>query len=131
MLVNSNCYLIPTSCHKSHVLKNIPYGVARRVRYNNSEDTNFLEQKEVSTQYLLDRGYHSSLIENYFNKFSDLANRKDYLFHTHGDGPQPALSKMGSIIHRYKHLLNLDPALKKLVRPESDTYLQKRRFTAP
>ena len=32
MLVNSNCYLIPTSCHKSHVLKNIPYGVARRVK---------------------------------------------------------------------------------------------------
>ena len=74
---DTHCYLIPTSCHKSHVLKNIPYGVARRVRQNNSEDTNFLEQKEVFTQYLLDRGYHSSLIENAFNKFSDLANRKD------------------------------------------------------
>ena len=74
---DTHCYLIPTSCHKSHVLKNIPYGVARRVRQNNSEDTYFLEQKEVFTQYLLDRGYHSSLIENAFNKFSDLANRKD------------------------------------------------------
>ena len=26
---------------------------------------------------------------------------------------------MGSIIHKYKHLLNLDPALKKLVRADS------------
>ena len=26
----------------------------------------------------------------------------------------PALTNMGSIIHKYKHLLNLDPALKKL-----------------
>ena len=48
--------------------------VARRVWQNNSEDTNFLEQKEVFTQYLLDQGYHSSLIDNAFNKLSDLAN---------------------------------------------------------
>ena len=31
----------------------------------------------------------------------------------------PALPNMGSIIHRYKHLLNVDPSLKTLVRPES------------
>ena len=37
---DTHCYLIPTSCHRSHVLKNIPYGVVRRVRQNNSEDTN-------------------------------------------------------------------------------------------
>ena len=127
---DTHCYLTPTSCHKSHVLKNIPYGVARRVRQNNSEDTNFLEQKEVFTQYLLDRWYHSSLIENAFNKFSDLANRKDlYSLKEKNDkttclipmvmDQNPALPNMGSIIHRYKHLLNLDPALKKLVRPES------------
>ena len=73
------------------------------------EDTNFLEQKEVFTQYLLDRGYHSSLIENAFNKFSDLANRKDLyslkenndkttcliLFNTHGDGPESSTSQHG------------------------------------
>ena len=31
----------------------------------------------------------------------------------------PALPNMGSIIHKYKHLLDLDPALKKLVRADS------------
>ena len=31
----------------------------------------------------------------------------------------PALLNMGSIINKYKHLLNLDPALKKLVRADS------------
>ena len=104
--------------------------MARRVRQNKSEDTNFLEQKEVFTQYLLDRGYHSSLIENAFNKFSDLANRKDlYSLKEKNDkttclipmamDQNPALPNIGSIIDRYKHLLNLDPALKKLVRPES------------
>ena len=73
----THCYLIPTSCHRSHVLKNIPYGVARRVRQNNSEDTNFLEQREVYTGYLVARGYHSSIVDDSFNKFSDIANRKN------------------------------------------------------
>ena len=50
---DTHCYLIPTSFHKIHVLKNIPYGVARRVRQNNSKDTNFMEQKEVFTFTLL------------------------------------------------------------------------------
>ena len=42
---DTHCYLIPTSCHKDHVVRNIPFGVARRVRQNNSEDTNFEEQR--------------------------------------------------------------------------------------
>ena len=44
---DTHCYLIPTSCHRNHILKNTPYGVARRVRQNNSEDCNFLEQRKV------------------------------------------------------------------------------------
>ncbi len=75
--IGTHCYLIPTSCHRSHVLKNIPYGVARRVRQNNSEDDNFLEQRKISTQHLLDRGYHPDLISNAFEKFCDIADRKD------------------------------------------------------
>ena len=127
---DTHCYLIPTSCHRSHVLKNIPYGVARRVRQNNSEDTNFLEQREVYTQHLLNRGYHVDLINNAFDKFSDLANRKNlYSVKEKNDKTtclipmvmdhNPALPNMGSIIHRYKHLLSLDPALKTLIRPDS------------
>ena len=33
--------------HKDHVTLNIPYGVARRVSQNSSEDTNFEEQSGV------------------------------------------------------------------------------------
>ena len=127
---DTHCYLIPTSCHRSHVLKNIPYGVARRVRQNNSEDTNFLEQREVYTSYLVARGYHSSIVDDAFNKFSDIANRKNLYAPKNKDetttclipmvmDQNPALPNMGSIIHKYKHLLNLDPALKKLVRADS------------
>ena len=126
---DTHCYLIPTSCHRNHVLKNIPYGVARRVRQNNSEDTNFLNQREVSTQHLLDRGYSPNLINNAFDKFSDIADRKDlYSLKEKSDKTtglipmvmdhNPALPNMGSIIYRHKHLLNLDPDLSTLVRPD-------------
>ena len=126
---DTHSYLIPTSCHRSHVLKNIPYGVARRVRQNSSEDTNFLEQRRVSTQHLLDRGYHSDLVDNAFDKFSDLAGRKDlYSLKEKSDETtglipmvmehNPALPNMGSIIYKHKHLLKLDPGLSKLVRPD-------------
>jgi len=127
---DTHCYLIPTSCHRNHVLKNIPYGVARRVRQNNSEDTNFLEQREVYTGYLMNRGYHPSIINDAFDKFSDLTYRKNlYALKDKDDtttclipmvmDQNPALPNMGSIIHKYKHLLNLDPRLKKLVRADS------------
>ena len=127
---DTHCYLIPTSCHRSHVLKNIPFGVARRVRQNNSEDVHFLEQREVSTQHLLDRGYHPDLIDSAFDKFCDLADRKNlYALKDKNDKStstmipmvmdhNPALPNMGSIIHKYKHLLSLDPGLSSLVRPE-------------
>ena len=127
---DTHCYLIPTSCHWSHVLKKIPYDVARRVRQNNSEDTNFLEQREVCTSYLVARGYHSSIVDDAFNKFSDIANRKNLYTPKNKDetttclipmvmDQNPALPNMGSNIHKYKQLLNLDPALKKLVRADS------------
>ena len=46
---DTHCYLIPTSCNKEHVVKNIPFGVARRVRQNNSTDTFFEEQQDLCT----------------------------------------------------------------------------------
>ena len=120
----------PTAISSPPHVKNIPYGVARRVRQNNSEDTNFLEQREVYTNYLVARGYHSSIVDDALKKFSDIANRKNLYAPKNKDetttclipmamDQNPALPNMGSIMHKYKHLLNLDPALKKLVRADS------------
>ena len=80
--------------------------------------------------YLAARGYHSSIVDDAFNKLSDIANRKNLYAPKNKDetttclipmvmDQNPALPNMGSIIHKYKHLLNLDPALKKLVRADS------------
>ena len=76
-----------------------------RVRQNNSEDTNFLEQREVYTGYLVARGYHSSIEDDAFNKFSDIAKGKTcmplkirmrrHLSNTHGDGSESSTSQHG------------------------------------
>ena len=128
---DTHCYLIPTSCHKDHVTRNIPYGVARRVRQNNSEDTNFEEQSGVYSDHLLKRGYSNEIIDNAFNKFRDISKRKDLYSvksdcGTKGKGAlplvienNPALPNVGSIIHKHKHLLERDENLKKIMKPGS------------
>ena len=72
---DTHCYLIPKSCHKDHVVQNIPFGVARSVRQNNSEDTNFEEQRVLYSSHLSRRGYNCKIINDAFNKFSDITNR--------------------------------------------------------
>lgn len=128
---DTHCYLIPTSCHKSHVLKNIPYSVARRVRQNNSEDSNFCEQSDIFKEYLKTRGYSSNICDDAFQKFSDINMREDlYSVKDHKKSSSssalplvmdnnPALPNMGNIIHRHKHLLDLDPDVKKHVVKEN------------
>ena len=128
---DTHCYLIPTSCHKEHVIKNIPYGLARRVRQNNSTDTFFDEQRGVCTTHLLRRGYNSEIIDNAFTKFSDIRTRPDLYSKKPSDGNDskgciplvmdnnPALPQVGSIIHRHKHLLEKDENLKNIIKPGS------------
>ena len=121
---DTHCYLIPTSCHKMHVLKNIPRNIARRLRMNNSEDHNFIAQRKEYSGYLLERGYHQECVGNAFDEFSDIGIRKSLYaekIKVSDDDKcniplvidnNPALPNMGRIIHKHKHLLNLDPVLK-------------------
>ena len=128
---DTHCYLIPTSCHKDHVVQNIPFGVARRVRQNNSEDTNFEEQRVLYSSHLSRRGYNCKIINDAFNKFSDITNRKD-LYSVKPDAKNkgkgvtplvmdnnPALPHVSSIIHRHKHLLEKYESLKTIIPPGS------------
>ena len=135
---DTHCYLVPTSCHKTHVLKNIPYGVARRVRQNNSEDTNFEVQYLEYKNYLLSRGYNENLIDDAFDKFSDLNCRKD--LYSNKDNIKdknaaviplvidnnPSLPNMSKIIHRHKHLLDLDPSLRNVI-PKGKVFVTYRK----
>ena len=60
---DTHAYLMPTSCHPTHVCRDIPKGVIKRVKRNCSSDLKceegFMEYKE----YLAKRGYSNQLIE--------------------------------------------------------------------
>ena len=135
---DTHCYLIPTSCHKEHVIKNIPFGVARRLRENNSEDTNFVEQQKEYTDHLLKRGYSTEIINKAFNKFSDISKRNELYaikdksnIKSGGALPlvidhNPALPHVSGILHRHKHLIERDPRLQDLV-PAGSVFVSYRK----
>lgn len=52
-----HAYLHISSCHPPHVHKNIPYGVAQRIRRICSEPREFHLAKETFTEFFMKRGY--------------------------------------------------------------------------
>ena len=86
-------------------------------------------QKFLKSEYLMKHGYSSDFCDESFDKFKNIEIRKSlYSEKIHKDknsavplvmDNNPALPNMGSIIHNHKHLLDLDPELKKHVNKAS------------
>ena len=124
---DSHSYLVPTSCHATHIIENIPKGIVHRLFRISSEQDNYDITKNNFTDYLLARGYNDNLIKE---AFGDVEN-KDRLQligykpieHKKSRGKcyplvvdfNPALPNMTSIINKYKYLLQLDPELTKII----------------
>ena len=60
---DTHAYLLPTSCHPTHICKNIPKGVMKRVRRNCSEDDTRVATYDEYKQYLLQRDYNEVFID--------------------------------------------------------------------
>ena len=135
---DSHSYLVPTSCHATHIIENIPKGIVHRLFRISSEQDNYDITKNNFTDYLLARGYNDNLIKE---AFGDVEN-KDRL-QLIGYKPSenktsrgkcyplvvdfnPALPNMTSIINKYKYLLQLDPELTKII-PTKSVFVTFRR----
>jgi predicted GIY-YIG superfamily endonuclease len=71
-------YLLPTSCHPKHCIKNIPYSQALRIRRICSDDERFLERSEELAKHLIYRGYDKDLIAEAIQRAKQ-TNRDDLL----------------------------------------------------
>ena len=60
---DTHAYLMPTSCHPSHICKNIPRGVMKRVKRNCSSDTICNKGYSEFKQQLIRRGYNSTMVD--------------------------------------------------------------------
>ena len=125
---DTHSYLVPNSCHKYHIIKNIPFNIARRILQNNSETCNYEIDKEIYKKYLLDRGYNEDLIHESFTKVENMDRKMLYTKKgnnsKHGCVPlvinnNPELPPMSKIINKHKYLLGLDNRLKSILPMEN------------
>ena len=128
---DSHCYLSPTSCHPTHILENIPYGIAHRIFKISSDGDIYNESKLEYTNYLKNRGYSESIILSSFEKAESLT-RTDMIFREKAENRtpsssstplvcdyNPALPPVGKYIHKYKHILQMDTSLTKIIDPNN------------
>ena len=127
---DAHSYLLPQSCHPTHIAENIPYGVAHRVFKNCSEEEEYLKSKAEFSRYLEDRNYSKDLILKSFEKVEQL-DRDNLISRNLSSSNSknsercfplvcdfnPNLPPIGRIINKNKFILDLDPALKSVIHP--------------
>ena len=139
---DTHSFLVPTSCHATHIFENIPKGVAHRLFRISSEHINYEKSKHEFTDYLKARGYNENLVHESFREIekSDrlaLLNNKpkeDIVSKQESRGQcyplvmdfNPASPNIASIINKYKHVLDMDTKLSKII-PSSSVFVSFRR----
>ena len=73
--------MLPSSCHPSHICKNIPFSLALRLKRICSDANDFVKQLDVLKNTLLSRGYRNLFITEAFEKVKTI-ERKDALKRT-------------------------------------------------
>ena len=128
---DSHSYLLPQSCHPTHIAENIPYGVAHRVFTTCSEPEEYEKCKTEFMSYLEKRNYNRKFVIEAFeraeklDRISIISGVKNNSVKYKGDRCyplvcdfNPAYPPVGRIINKNKFLLKLDPLLVKTIPPE-------------
>ena len=132
---DTHCYLTPNSCHQTHMVTNIPNNTARRFFQNNSQFENYISDKAVFTDHLINRGYNGTFVKDAFDKVEKL-NRKTLYKQKSANTEKkiclpliidtnPALPPVAKIINKHKSILALDPHLNKVI-PSNSIFVSYR-----
>ena len=115
-------YLLPSSCHPSHISKNIPYNLCHRLLQICSKPENLNTRLEELKQFLLSREYRKKSIEDAISKIMNM-NRLDALKKMpkkENKRPifvltyNPALPSVSSILKKHWRVMTQDPYLKEV-----------------
>ena len=127
-------FLVPSSCHPSHNLRNIPYSIGHRIYRIASEQHEYQHSKLEFTEHLKARGYSIGIIHEAFDKL-EANNRTTYIGLSDDNVTNtehnvecrefplvtefnPGLPNIGSILNKHKHILHLDSRLTKVINPD-------------
>ncbi len=129
---DDHSFLIPSSCHPSHTIRNIPYSTATRIYKIASEKIEYDKAKIDYEEHLKARGYCSKIIDEAFSK-AETKERCEYFQVSAGKKTSnekgtcpvplvtdfnPALPNIGRILNKHKHILRMDHDLMKAVDPD-------------
>ena len=127
---DEHTYLVPTSCHPVHNIRNIPYSIGHTIYRIASEKHEYDLSKANYTDYLPARGYSSEVIRESFKKL-ETNDRMSYLepkvkpstnervFPLVADF-NPGLPNIGGILNEHRHILFLDKELCKVINPSKN-----------
>ena len=115
-------YLMPSSCHPSHICNNIPYSLALRLKRICSDETDFLSELDVLKDKLLSRGYRTKFILAAFDKVKVLDRtvalqksvKKDVDRIVLSIPYDPRLPSVSSILYKFWKVMIENPRLKKI-----------------
>ena len=122
-----HAYLLPTSCHPTHIYQNIPYGVLCRVKRNCSEPEVAKEEQKKYIKFLKNRNYSDECIQLALEKLATKTRKELYQIKEKEDATDrcfplvvrynPSLPKVSTIINKHKHILELSPTTAEIFKP--------------
>ena len=120
---NSFTYVLPSNCYPNRNIRNVPKGIALRLRRICDSDEKYDERSEEHQKYLIARDYQPGSVKRRFEEVKKLSRsearrpkvksnqvRKLNFFTTYN----PSLPNMDTLVKKYLPLLHSDENLKKL-----------------
>ena len=120
---NSFTYVLPSTCYPNRNIKNVPKGIALRLRRICDSDEKYDERSEEYQKYLIARDYQPGSVKRQFEEVKKLSRsearrpkvksnqvRKLNFFTTYN----PSLPNMDTLVKKYLPLLHSDENLKEL-----------------
>ena len=116
-------YVLPSTCYRNRNIKNIPKGIAIRLRRICDSDEKYDERSEEYQKYLIARDYQPGSVKRQFEEVKKLSRseaqrpkvkfnqvRKLNFFTTYN----PSLPNMDTLVKKYLPILHSDENLKEL-----------------
>ena len=133
---DSHFYLNTSSCHQSHVLKNILKGQFIRLRRICSRKSDYLLNSEILCKQFIERGFHEKELKKTIKQVAKM-DRNELLRDRirENKDPQttlvstwhPKLSAIPSILKHNFHLISSDPKLSKIFKQKPTVTYRKNK----
>ena len=130
---DDHTFLVPSSCHPTHTLNNIPKSTAHRIYRLTSEKCEYEKSKLEYSTYLKERGYNPDKIAEEFTKIES-KNRLDLIGYNQTNNENhiekgrvfplvtpfnPSFPNVAAVLNEHKHIFELDKELKTIIKPEN------------